>query len=246
MTPLDEPANRRAEWGAILFALVYPTLLTVVYFILLAGSSTALQQGTYAVGKFIQFAFPAVWIVGIRRTRIGWSRPRRSDLVRGGLLGLALLAIILTLYHSVASPAGLFGGTAGDAIRQKIEGLGVGSLPRYVVLATFYSLVHSLLEEYYWRWFVFGRLRQLTSLPAAIGVSSLGFMAHHVCIVSTFFGWLSPMSLLFSIAVAAGGVIWAWLYNRSNSLFAPWISHAFVDAAIFLVGYDLSYIRLSA
>ena len=245
MTPIDETANRRAEWGALLFALVYPTLLTVVYFILLAKSATVLQQGTYAIGKLIQFTFPVVWIVGVRRMRIGWSRPRRSDLVRGGLLGLTLFTVILILYHYVASPAGLFGSTAGEAIRQKIEGLGMGSLPRYVVLATFYVLLHSLFEEYYWRWFVFGRLRNLTSLPASIGVSSLGFMAHHVCIVSTFFGWLSPMSLLLSAAVAGGGVIWAWLYHRTNSLFAPWISHAFVDAAIFFVGYDLWYVRLS-
>jgi len=107
------------------------------------------------------------------------------------------------------------------------------------VLATFYSLLHSLLEEYYWRWFVFGRLRRLMSLPAAIGVSSLGFMAHHVCIVSVFFGWLSPMSLLLSAAVAMGGALFAWIYQRTNSLYAPWISHAFVDSAIFLIGYDL-------
>ncbi|MGE5191082.1 MAG: CPBP family intramembrane glutamic endopeptidase [Deltaproteobacteria bacterium] len=239
MTIAHEHASRRADWGAVLFALVYPTLLTVVYFILLAGSSTALQQGTYAIGKFIQFAFPALWIVGIQRTRVGWSRPRHRELVWGSVLGLGLLAAALAMYHFAVKPAGLFAGAAGASIRQKIEGFGVGSLSRYVVLAAFYSLVHSLLEEYYWRWFVFGRLRHLTSLPAAIGISSLGFMAHHVCIVSTFFGWLSPMSIVLSLAVAAGGAIWAAIYHRTNSLFAPWLSHALVDAAIFLIGYDL-------
>jgi membrane protease YdiL (CAAX protease family) len=239
MTPANESANRRAEWSAVVFALLYPTLLTVVYFILLAGSSTALQQGAFGVGKCIQFAFPAVWAVGVRREHIGWSRPRRSDLVRGGLLGLVLLAIGLASYEFVGKPAGFIDDGARDAIRQKIAGFDVATLPRYALLAAFYSLVHSLFEEYYWRWFVFGRLRHLMSLPAAIGVSSVGFMAHHVCIVATFFGWLSPMSLLLSIAVAAGGALWAWIYHRTNSLYVPWISHAFVDAAIFLVGFDL-------
>ncbi len=239
MTPAGEPANRRADWGAVLFALLYPTLLTVLYFILLAGSSTALQQGTYAAGKFIQFAFPALWIVGIQRRRVGLKRPHHHELLWGSVLGLGLLAAALATYHFAVKPARLFDGAAGATIRQKIEAFGVGSAARYVVLAAFYSLVHSLLEEYYWRWFVFGRLRHLVSLPAAIGVSSLGFMAHHVCIVSNFFGWLSPMSLLLSLAVAAGGALWAWIYHRTNSLFIPWISHAFVDAAIFLIGYDL-------
>jgi membrane protease YdiL (CAAX protease family) len=239
MSTSDEHPNRAADWGAVLFALIYPTLLTIVYFVLLAKSSTALQQGTYAVGKFIQFAIPALWIIGLRREHIGWCRPRRNEIAAGGLLGLGLLAAGLALYHFVAKPAGFFDGAVGEAIRQKIAGFGVESLPRYAVLATFYSLFHSLLEEYYWRWFVFGRLRRLASLPAAIGISSLGFMAHHVCIVSVFFGWLSPMSLLLSAAVAIGGIIFAWIYHRTNSLCAPWISHAFVDAAIFLVGYDL-------
>jgi len=239
MTASAEPANRAANWRAVLFALVYPTLLTIVYFILLAKSSTTLQQGTYAVGKLIQFAFPAIWIVGVRRQQITWSRPRRMDFIGGGLLGLGLLLGALVLYRFVAKPAGFFDGTAGEAIRQKITGFGVASVPRYAVLATFYSLVHSLFEEYYWRWFVFARLRRLLSLPAAIGVSSLGFMAHHVCIVSVFFGWFSPMSILLSAAVAIGGVLFAAIYQRTNSLYAPWFSHAFVDAAIFFVGYDL-------
>src|SRR5262245_40281478 len=238
MTSAEQNPRRRADWGAVIFALVYPTLLTVLYFILLAKSPTALQQGTYSVGKLIQVAFPVLWIIGIRREQIVWSGPRRTDFIGGGLLGLSLLLGALVLYLFVAKPSGLFD-TAGDAIRQKIAGLGIGSVPRYAVLATFYSLVHSLFEEYYWRWFVFGRLRHLISLPAAIVVSGLGFMAHHVCIISTFFGWFSPMSLLLSAAVAIGGVLFAAIYHRTNSLYAPWISHAFVDAAIFLVGYDL-------
>ena len=42
----------------------------------------------------------------------------------------------------------------------------------YLLLAVFYSAIHSLLEEYYWRWFVFGRLSQLCKLPTAIAISS--------------------------------------------------------------------------
>src|SRR5260370_836766 len=106
MSGADEQANGRGDWYAVCIALVYPTLLTVVYFILLAKHSTTLQQGTYAIGKFIQFTFPAVWVVGIERKRIGWSRPRRSDLVWGSSLGLGLLAVALALYHFAIKPMG--------------------------------------------------------------------------------------------------------------------------------------------
>ena len=62
MSIAEQLANRPRDWCAILFTLVFPTLLTVVYFILLAGHPAAVQQGAFAVGKFIQFAFPAYWL----------------------------------------------------------------------------------------------------------------------------------------------------------------------------------------
>jgi membrane protease YdiL (CAAX protease family) len=95
------------------------------------------------------------------------------------------------------------------------------------------------LEEYYWRWFVFARLRKLTTLPNAIVISSLGFMAHHVIVLSHYFGGLSFLSCFFSLGVAIGGVVWSWLYARTHSLWGSWLSHALVDAGIFLVGFDL-------
>ncbi len=64
-------------------------------------------------------------------------------------------------------------------------------------------------------------------------------MAHHVIVLSRFFGWFSPWTLFFSLSVAVGGAIWAVLYWRYRSLLGPWISHLMVDAAIFLVAYLL-------
>ena len=103
----------------------------------------------------------------------------------------------------------------------------------------FYSLFHSLLEEYYWRWFVFRQLRRLVPLWPAIVVSALGFMGHHVIVLSEFFKEAPWLAWLFSSAVAVGGVFWAWLYERTGSLFGPWLSHLLIDAGIFWVGYDL-------
>jgi membrane protease YdiL (CAAX protease family) len=116
----------------------------------------------------------------------------------------------------------------------------LGSPTVFIAVGVFYSLIHSLLEEYYWRWFVFGQLRELTRLVPAIVISSLGFMAHHVLVIGTYFGFFSPATWLFSLCVAIGGGVWAWLYNRTGSLLGPWVSHLFVDATIFLVGYEIA------
>ena len=47
------------------------------------------------------------------------------------------------------------------------------------------------------------------------------------------------MTYFFAICVAIGGMIWAWLYDRTGSLYGPWLSHLAVDAGIFFIGWDM-------
>ena len=232
------PGPHRADIAAVVVALGFPTLMTWVYFVGLADSPAGLQQTAMTVGKVLQFAFPLVWVLAIQRRRLAWSRPNVRGLAWGAGSGLLVLAAALFVYHGWLKPEGVLR-EAGEAIVKKVVGFGIHNWPQYAALGVFYSLVHSLLEEYYWRWFVFGQLRRLTSVGTAIAVSSLGFMAHHVVVLSHYFGLLSVPTLMFSLAVAAGGAFWAWLYHKSDSLYGPWLSHLLVDAAIFIVGYEM-------
>jgi hypothetical protein len=126
-------------------------------------------------------------------------------------------------------------------VRTYLEEFHLNTPARYLLLAAFMSVVHSLLEEYYWRWFVFGGLRRCLPGSVAIVVSSLAFMAHHVIILVSYFPGNLPMALVFSLGVAVGGAVWAWLYGRYQSLYAPWMSHLLIDAAIMAVGYDIAF-----
>ena len=238
MTPTKVNSS---EWPAILFALFFPTVLTWVYFIALADSAPWLQKGTYAVGKVIQFAFPLVFVLLIRKERLAFRGIDPRGLVLAIGFGLLVSGAMLALYFFWLKPAGFFAGPVADEIRGKLKGFGVTSLAAYAVLAVFYALVHSLLEEYYWRWFVFGRLRKLQPLGAAVAISSLGFALHHVLVLAKYFGWDSPATWLFSAGVAIGGAVWAIVYQQSKSLLGPWLSHLLVDGAIFLIGYDLMF-----
>ncbi len=121
----------------------------------------------------------------------------------------------------------------------QIAGDAPGFVAVFMAVALFYSLCHSGLEEYYWRWFVFRHLNLRWNVAAATVVSSLGFMAHHVLVLARYFGWASPLTYLLALCVATGGVIWAVLYRRFGTLLGPWLSHAFVDAAIFAIAYQM-------
>jgi uncharacterized protein len=220
------------------FALVFPTLVTVVYFVLLADHPAAWQQGAYAIGKLLQFGFPLLWIGLVERRPWKLRRPKPRELIEGFLLGGIILAGMLILYLGWLKRGGI-PPEAVAAIRAKVAGVGVASLPRFAALGIFYALGHSLMEEYYWRWFVYGQLRGLTRPSLAVVISSLGFMAHHVCVLGLYFGWTSGLTMFFSVSVAVGGMLWAWLYRRHGSLYGVWLSHLLVDAGIFAVGYDL-------
>ncbi|HIQ20402.1 MAG TPA: CPBP family intramembrane metalloprotease [Planctomycetes bacterium] len=229
------------SWGelpAIALACVLPSLATWVYFVGLASGPPALQRWAYAALKTVQFTFPALWVWAVCRERPSWKSPRFGDLVAGLAFGLAVLAAGLVVYFCWLKPGG-FLSAAVAPIYEKVSEFGVGGTWGFLLLAAFYSVIHSFLEEYYFRWFVFGRLSRLRPLGSAITLSGLVFMVHHVIVLGTYFGWLSVGTLLFSLAVAVGGGVWAWMYHRSGSLWWVWLSHLVVDAAIFIVGYDL-------
>ena len=231
-------SKTRGDVVALLFALTFPTLMTWVYFIGLTESPAGLQLAASGIGKVIQFGFPVFWVVVMQRQRLTRPRFQRDGLLIGGLFGLVIMATMFVAYFFwLKDNADFAAGT--EQVRDKVAGMNIDSAAKFAALGLFYAAIHSLMEEYYWRWFVFAQLRRVTTLGPAIAISSLGFMAHHVIVLSHYFGWGSFLSLFFSVGVAVGGVAWSWLYHRTSSLFGPWLSHALIDAGIFLVGFEI-------
>ncbi len=229
--------NRRDAWAVAVAALL-PSAVTAVYFVGLAEHPTWLQQTAWTLGKLVQFTFPAVWVLAVQRARPragpAWHRGWGEGLASGTLL----LAAMMLLYHLGLGPLGALDRPA-EAMGEKLVGMGLDSLARYIAFAAFLSVVHSLLEEYYFRWFVFGQMRKLLPFGPAVALSSVAFAAHHVLVLAQFFGWTSPLMWLGVVCVGVGGAYWAWQYERTGSLLGPWISHLLVDVAILAVGYDL-------
>jgi membrane protease YdiL (CAAX protease family) len=234
----------RYRWLALAFAMTYPTLLTWIYFTALKDSPGAWQQAAFGIGKLIQFGFPAFWIFVIERRRFAIALPTTRGIGTAFALGAFEIAAGLALYFIWLKPAGVFAGPLQEMLL-KLRSFGLDSRVGFCVLTIGYSLVHSWLEEYYWRWFVLRELDRSTNEPAnsqrtlAILISSLAFAAHHVLVLAGYFGWASPWTYLLSAFVAVGGGLFGWLYLHSKSLYAAWLAHALADAVIFLIGFDL-------
>jgi membrane protease YdiL (CAAX protease family) len=167
------------------------------------------------------------------------TRPHFSGLKPALIFGGVVAVLMLGVYFGVLRGSSLLAQTPGR-LQHKLQEVNMATPGRYAALAVFVVAVHSLLEEYYWRWFVFGGMRQFLALVPALAVSSLAFMAHHVIVLYVYLPDKFLTAVLpFALAIAVGGGVWAWLYERSGSLLSPWLSHVLVDAAIFAIGWDL-------
>lgn len=238
--------------------MIFPAAATWLWFVALAGRPG--MQVVYAATKLAQFGFPVAFLLwrghgpalrlwagktvphasapagtGTARVR---GRRRLGGKPAGLAFGCAAALAIWAFYAGVLRGSPLLGDAPAE-VRTKIVQLGLGTPAGFLLLAAFYSIVHSGLEEYYWRGFVFGGLRRRIHPAAAVALSSLAFCAHHVIVLDVYFRHAPWLTVLGSAGVAVGGGVWAWLYERDGSLSPPWLSHFAVDAALMAIGYDM-------
>jgi uncharacterized protein len=225
------------QLAVVAIAVIFPSFATWLYFNYLGGQPSS--RIAYAATKTLQFAFPILW-VGLAQQALSWKlpRPQWRDLVEGAAFGLIVAAAGLACYYGYFRGGSTLGGAPRELVR-KLSAFGIRNGAQFFALAAFYSCVHSLLEEYFWRWFIFGQLRRYVPIALAIAVSSLGFMAHHVLLIANYLHGYGPMTWLLSAAIAVGGAVWAWQFYRTGTLYASWLGHAIIDAALMWIGYDL-------
>jgi len=217
---------------AVLPALVLPFAAAWYYFA--PGRDPVLARAVYVGIKLFLLVWPVAAVrllLNEHLPRIAWLQAKHWRALPLGALtgiGVALAAggLMLTPLKEVAL-------AAAPAIREKLVTLGVEK--HYWLFAVFLSVIHAALEEYYWRWFVFGQLRRKLMLTPAVTVAALGFASHHIIILSQFFPL--PWAITLGLLVGAGGAMWSLMFERQGTLSGAWISHALVDFGVMAIGY---------
>jgi uncharacterized protein len=230
----------------LILGLVIPTAITWVYFVWLADAPPRRQQAAFGLGKGMQFLLLAFVLYGwmgseLKRSLGRWKEIRLSYWLVGAASGMLIGGSIFAVYLWLLLPWG-----AMDSVREvamaKLTAYGGDSVLGLAAIGLFYSLIHSGLEELYWRVFIYRGLAGNTADHWALGLSSLGFMAHHVLVLGKFFGYASAWTYVCSAGVAIGGLIWGVMFLRTKSLWPAWLSHGLVDASLFLIGYHLVFV----
>jgi len=226
------------RWMTVVFALLFPGIATWLYFDAFPGKT--MTAVCYGANKAVQVILPAIWVGLVLRRRIVPARPSGKSLMAGMLTGAAIAAALWMLYVVALRDILQLGGTPA-AVSAKLAEFGSTTPVKLLAFGLFIIIVNSAVEEYYWRWFVFGEMAELCPVWCAAVVSSIGFTFHHAVIVRYFLqaSYFSWQVLFLAGCTGLGGVIWAWLRWRTGSVFPAWISHIWADIPIIAAGFDL-------
>ena len=235
---LTEAQHRNRTWAVVLPATVLPLFGALLYFVFAKG--VGLAQAAYSGTKLFTLAWPIIavpWILKHRIERPAWRCAHHWRTLPSGLLvgaGIVGLMFLLMQTQWIGEPVR----ANADRINDTVTGLGLNRA-NYWAFGICLAVLHSLLEEYYWRWFVFGGLRQLTPAGLAHTLAGAAFMGHHVVVLLQFFP--VPLAIFLSLMIGVGGMIWSWMYLRQASLLGAWIAHMIVDFGILWIGYQLLF-----
>jgi len=223
-------------WLALLPAMTLPVLASLCYFML--WSDHIFARWLYGFTKLFTLVWPVIAVLFITRT--GWPRFNLADQVHRRALPLGIflgIGIIGAMWTLLLTPCGDVVLSSAPKIRAKVQALGI--LNHYWTFGLFLSLIHSLLEEYYWRWFVYGHLRQVVGNGLAHGLAGVAFSAHHIVVTTQYF----PLAwgVMFGALTGVGGIFWSLMYQRQRTLAGAWISHVWVDLGILSIGHRLLF-----
>lgn len=223
------------RWSLFLPALVVPFIFSLFYFVLYPG--TGFGNAFYTAHKVFLIVWPVVagrLILGDRLALEKGAHPRRlASLVPGILFGMVVVSAMVLLLHLPVGEALLDANR--EKIVQRIHDLGVAE--HFLLFAVFLSVIHSAMEEFYWRWFAFGQARKLMPTGLAHFVAATGFSLHHIVILSQFFPLLWAFAL--GAGVGVGGAFWSWLLDRYRTLVGAWVSHMIVDFGLMWLGWRM-------
>ena len=158
-------------------------------------------------------------------------RPKKKGLLSALALGVGIYVVILGAYF-LLSPFFDFSRIAGALTANA----GV-TKDNFLYVSLYISFANSLLEEFFFRGFVFTNLKQHSGRTLAYIFSAGAFSLYHVAMM---IGWFSPaLFLLVMTGLAIGGVLFNWLNEKLDTIYCSWLAHMFANFAINTVGFLL-------
>lgn len=149
--------------------------------------------------------------------------------LRYGLrLGLASAVIVLAAYFVFKQFIDLENILNDLETRLKI------TATNFILVGLYITLINSLIEELFFRGFIFLEIHQRGRPVLAYLFSAILFALYHVAIFATWF--TLPITALALFGLFAVAIVFNYLDLKTNNFIPSWITHLCADAAIIGIG----------
>lgn len=153
----------------------------------------------------------------------------KKQLLISIILGLGVYIIIFTAYLILKSFIDL------ENIKNIMEKSINVNRDNFIQVAIYISFINSLLEEFFFRGFIFLNFKKLFKRELAYIASALAFAIYHVAIMANWF--TVPLFILSMIGLFVGGLIFNYLNDKNSNIYSSWLVHMAANFAINTVGF---------
>ncbi len=237
-TSADPARARRATSAAYLLAAA-PVQFVGTWLAMVAFPDAGWAKAAFGAAKITLLLIPLVWLL-----RVEGRRPRPPRWSHRGMVAAHATGVLIFISIAVAYAAVGRHWIDAGAMRAQVDAGGLNTPLLFLLGAVYWCTVNSMLEEYFWRWFIGERLRDVLprntagDLASAV-LSALLFTAHHVVALAML---VDPRTAVAASAgVFVGGLIWSLLYLRYQNIYAGWVSHVYADLIIFYLAYRIVF-----
>lgn len=157
----------------------------------------------------------------------------RKPLILAVGLGVGVITVIWGSYFVLGSLVDL------SAVTGELDAKMNINESNFIATALYIATCNSFLEEFFFRGFLFFRLKECVPLWVAHLLSATLFSLYHVAIMVTWFQWW--VFLLCMVALVIGGVIFNLLDDGTYSLYPSWLTHACANLALNTIGLILFF-----
>lgn len=122
-------------------------------------------------------------------------------------------------------------------ITEKINELASINLSNIIFIGFYIIIFNSILEEYFWRSFIFEELYKTINPSLAYIFSAIAFSFHHVVF---FYNWFTPLFFaIVTVGLITYALIMNFIWNKYKELFSCWLPHAMVDVIQVFIAYQV-------
>lgn len=154
---------------------------------------------------------------------------QKKQIFVSAALGLGVYLIILAGYYILRSFINL------DNISMQLENNMNVNKNNFIYVAIYISFINSMLEELFFRGFVFLTLNKTSSKPYSYILSALAFSVYHVSILENWFNII--LYITFIAGLFAVGLFFNYLNEKNNNIYNSWIVHMCANLSINTIGF---------